>query len=73
MPKNIIIEHELTPTSYSPANSSLAFAAWVFVVPLAARPRGISLIIKKLSRKLLYIYQTCTKKQKKHINKEQPA
>lgn len=64
MPKNIIIEHELTPTYNSPANSSLALAAWVFVVPLAARPRGISLI---RSFQESYIYQTCAKKQKKHI------
>lgn len=58
MPKNIM------PTSYSPANSSLAFAAWVFVVPLAARPRGISLL---RSFQESYIYQTCTKKQQNHI------
>lgn len=66
-PRNIIIiiiEHEHTPTYYSPANSSLAFAAWVFVVPLAARPRGISLI---RSFQESYIYQTCTKKQQKRI------
>lgn len=61
----IIIEHEHKPTCYSPANSSLAFVAWVFVVPLAARPRGISLL--RSFQESLYLSNLHTKKQQKHI------